>query len=103
MSPRIGAPFARAISDRPSSRRPVPASRIMSHPLVVRTSTHGVLPPYRTVVGPGLGIEPRVPQNCTRKLIPRCLGALALTVGDAAELGKERCHGCLVTIVTCES
>ena len=23
----------------------------------MRTSTHGVLPPYRTVFGPGLGIE----------------------------------------------
>ena len=42
---RIGAPFARSMSDRPSSRMPVPASRMMSQPSSVRTSTHGVLPP----------------------------------------------------------
>ena len=31
-----------------------------------RTSMHEVFPPYRAVLGPGLAIEPRVPQNCTR-------------------------------------
>jgi hypothetical protein len=29
---------------------------------------HEVFPPYRAVLGPGLAIEPRVPQNCTRTL-----------------------------------
>src|SRR5262245_2847806 len=35
----------------------------MSPPSGPRTSTHDVLPPYRTVEGPGLGSEPRVPQK----------------------------------------
>ena len=34
-------------------------------PLVV-TPTHEVLPPKRTVPGPGAAIDPRVPQNRTR-------------------------------------
>ena len=35
-------------------------------PLSVRTSTHDVFPPYRTVPGPGVGTDPRVPQNRMR-------------------------------------
>ena len=35
-------------------------------PLSVRTSTHDVFPPYRTVLGPGVGTDPRVPQNRMR-------------------------------------
>jgi hypothetical protein len=27
------------------------------------------LPPYRIVPGPGVGIDPRVPQNSTRNLV----------------------------------
>ncbi len=38
-----------------------------SQPSFVRNSTQGVFPPYRTVVGPGLGIEPLVPQNRTER------------------------------------
>src|SRR5678815_4197104 len=30
-----------------------------------RTSTQGVLPPYRRVFAPGAGTEPRTPQNVT--------------------------------------
>ncbi len=45
MSAMIGAPCALAVSARPSSRMPVPASKISSAPAAVRTSTHGVLPP----------------------------------------------------------
>src|SRR5688500_14409898 len=45
------------------SRLPVPASMMNSSPSRVRTSTQEQLPPYRTVLGPGDGIEPRVPQN----------------------------------------
>src|SRR5688572_12419123 len=67
MSPVIGDPSAFAMSDRPSSRMPVPASSSTSAPVGVRTSTDGVFPPYRTVDGPGLGIDPRVPQNLRRK------------------------------------
>src|SRR5215207_8852673 len=69
MSPATGAPSSRSMSERPSSRIPVPASRMMSHPSPVRSSTQGVLPPYRTVRGPGDGIEPRVPQNVSVRLI----------------------------------
>jgi hypothetical protein len=67
MSPVMGDPFARAIKARPSSRMPVPASSTTSEPLGVRTSMDGVLPPYRTVADPGVGIEPRVPQKRSRK------------------------------------
>ena len=46
----------------------MPQSSTSNVPASVRTDTHDVLPPYRTVVGPALAIEPRVPQNvtCTR-------------------------------------
>src|SRR5690349_5855139 len=44
---------------------PVPASSTSNVPASVRTDTHEVLPPYRTVVGPALAIEPLVPQNVT--------------------------------------
>src|SRR3954469_12789553 len=69
MSPAIGAPLAREISERPSSRMPVPASRMMSQPSPVRSSTQGVFPPYRTVEGPGVGMDPRVPQKVSVRLI----------------------------------
>ncbi len=71
MSPLTGDPFARAISDRPSSRMPVPASSTMSQSSAVRNSRHGVLPPYRTVELPGVGIDPRVPQKRTCSVIVR--------------------------------
>jgi hypothetical protein len=35
-------------------------------PPFVRISTQAVFPPKRTVDGPGVGTEPRVPQNLTR-------------------------------------
>src|SRR6187397_1611753 len=50
----------------PTRRMPVPASRTMIVPSVPSTSTHAVLPPYRTVSGPALAIEPRVPHRQTR-------------------------------------
>ena len=65
---RFAVRVARA-SARPSSRMPVPASRMISQPSSVRSSTQGVLPPYRTVSGPGLGMEPRVPQKVSVRLI----------------------------------
>ena len=50
--------------ERPSSRMPVPASKIrMSWP--DRSSTQAVFPPYSVVEGPGAAIEPRVPQKVT--------------------------------------
>jgi len=51
------------VRESPRPRIPVPASKITRLSSVSRTSTQGVLPPYRTVVRPGVGIEPRVPQN----------------------------------------
>jgi len=44
---------------------PVPQSSTSSVPSVVRISTHEVFPPYFAVRRPGVGIEPRVPQNRT--------------------------------------
>src|SRR5262245_436701 len=75
MSAAMPSPLEEAISERPSSRMPVPASRMTSQSVSVRTSTHGILPPYRTVVGPGDGIDPRVPQNRNRNVMrqaPQC-------------------------------
>src|SRR3954464_12806167 len=47
----------------PSSRMPVPASRMPRGPPAAVTSTHGVLPPKR--VAPPTGTDPRTPQNLT--------------------------------------
>src|SRR6478672_2333877 len=69
MSPAIGPPSTRSRRARPSSRMPVPASRMISQSSSVRSSTQGVFPPYRTVLGPGLGMEPRVPQKVSVRLI----------------------------------
>src|SRR5919108_745332 len=64
MSIRPGALPSRVA---PSGRIPVPESRIRRLPSSTRTSTHEVLPPIRTVSGPGAASEPREPQNraCT--------------------------------------
>jgi len=45
---------------------PVPQSRISWLPPDAVTSTHDVLPPKWFVLGPGVAIEPLVPQNRTR-------------------------------------
>src|SRR5262249_51768636 len=45
---------------------PVPASSTMQVSSASRTSTHTLLPPYRTVDGPGVGVEPRTPWKRTR-------------------------------------
>src|SRR6185436_13111314 len=59
------SPHASSISALPSRRSPVPASMMIGGAPRGRTSTHDVLPPYRLVVRPGTGIEPRTPQNLT--------------------------------------
>src|SRR5205814_4941148 len=71
--------FSRA---RPSSRIPDPASSTMSSPSA-RTSAQVVLPPYRTVVAPGTGIEPRTPHSFSR-----------VDDSDAADIGNRHrvCH-----------
>src|SRR5881227_2370428 len=61
---RIGSEPNSRCNDWPRSRIPEPASRTMISPSA-RTSTQLVLPPYRTVPGPGVGIEPRTPQKIT--------------------------------------
>src|ERR1051325_330531 len=63
-----------SMSDSPSSRTPVRLPQMISPPLFVRISTQEVLPPWRTVRGPGEAIEPRVPQNVTRNRPPRWCG-----------------------------
>src|SRR5499425_2188983 len=50
---------------RPSSRAPVPQSRMITVPSDARTSTQDVLHPKRAVFGPGAAIDPRVPQKRT--------------------------------------
>src|SRR5215468_9087049 len=64
----MSAETGRSVSLRrsPSARSPDPASRMM-RPRPARTSTQGVLPPYRRVAAPGAGTDPRTPQNVTSK------------------------------------
>src|SRR5919199_5940856 len=46
-----------------SARIPVPASSTSVFALPKSIATDDVFPPYRAVHAPGLGIEPRTPQN----------------------------------------
>ena len=55
-----------AMSSSPSGRAPVPQSMMNRAPEFVTTSIQEVLPPNRTVPGPGVAMEPRVPQKRTR-------------------------------------
>src|SRR5439155_16900953 len=73
---RIGSEPNSRWSDWPRSLIPDPASRMMISPSA-RTSTQLVLPPMRTVTGPGVGIEPRTPQKITL-----VLEALTLLIED---------------------
>src|SRR4051812_17968881 len=70
---------------------PVPQSRMRSAPLAVVTSTHEVFPPKWTVPGPGVAMEPLVPQKRTLMGSPRASGArLALRIdadGSARSVG----------------
>src|SRR5207249_8542794 len=51
---------------KPSRRMPVPQSSTSVVPSFVHNSTQEVLPPKIAVFGPGVGIEPRVPQKRRR-------------------------------------
>ena len=51
------------MSRTPSSRMPVPASRIATAPSGSCSSTQEVLPPYFTVDGPGDAIDPGSPRR----------------------------------------
>src|SRR5262249_1779041 len=57
-------------SSWPNPWAPVPQSRTISVPSSPRTSTHDVLPPWRSVSRPGLAKDPRVPQNRISILVP---------------------------------
>src|ERR1043166_9086646 len=59
------APGMRRNKSMPSSRKPEPPSQ-MNSVSSTRISTHDVLPPYFFDALPGVGIEPRVPQNRTK-------------------------------------
>ena len=61
----LPSPNASSIRDFPRRRSPVPASMMIGDPPRGLTSTHEVFPPYRLVVRPGTGIDPRTPQNLT--------------------------------------
>ncbi len=61
----------------PSCLIPVPASRMRRPPSPVRTSTHGVFPPKRTVASPGVGSDPRHPQTLALSAMSRRLGSTA--------------------------
>src|SRR4051794_28070274 len=79
-------PFA--IKYVPSSLAPVPQSKMKRTPEPVSTSTHEVLPPYRIVDGPGVAIDPRVPQKRSRKSLlpptdkPACQAPLSCNQGE---------------------
>src|SRR5215813_2585184 len=112
MSAAMPCPLEEATSERPSSRMPVPASRMTSQSVSVRTSTQGVLPPYRTVVGPGDGIDPRVPQNRNRNVMrqgaqrsgmivffdPKRLGRVSRQPGDCHHTDTNAFYIPLATI-----
>src|SRR5487761_2307349 len=57
--------FPRAINSAASPRAPVPQSKISRSPLAVVSSTHEVFPPKWFVPGPGVAIDPLVPQKRT--------------------------------------
>src|SRR5689334_20466401 len=63
------APGMRRNRSMPSSRKPEPPSQ-MNSVSSTRISTHDVLPPYFFDALPGVGIEPRVPQNRTKNATP---------------------------------
>src|SRR6202007_1178495 len=47
----------------PSTRNPVPQSRINFVPSGATNPRHGVFPPYPHVAGSTVGVEPRTPQK----------------------------------------
>ena len=84
IDPVTGSPPGRVCSTsaRPRTRAPVPQSNTTSVPRPERSSTHDVLPPYRTVDGPGVAMEPRVPQYRMRMS-----AGCPMPAGDFARFG----------------
>jgi hypothetical protein len=70
-----------------------------------RTSTQLVLPPYRTVPGPGVGIEPRTPQKITlvleafTLLIEDCIDCDTQILSDQ-EFSHGSIHGSLLAVIS---
>src|SRR5437868_12999283 len=60
----------RVIKSAASARAPVPQSKISRSPLAVVSSTQEVLPPKWFVAGPGVAIDPLVPQKRTLMCAP---------------------------------
>src|ERR1044071_762898 len=87
---------------RPSDRMPLPASRMTSLPSAHLTSTQGVFPPYRAVSGPGLGMEPRVPQNLRLRLMSAARSLRRRQYHGRAAALYAICHVRAVTPITCE-
>src|SRR5271170_6125525 len=74
-----------AINAAPSARAPVPQSKMKCAPASVVRLTHEVLPPNRTVSGPGVAIDPLVPQNWTRMGPPVWLFVFDVEIVEVAD------------------
>src|SRR5690242_12526439 len=90
-----------AISIAPSGRRPLPASSTMIFPSPPVIPMQGVLPPYRAVRGPGVGIDPRVPQNV--RAYSTALGrTLSCRAGDGGCTVSTRCRKKGLPVLECD-
>jgi hypothetical protein len=78
----------------PNKRAPVPQSSITVAPLESVSSMHDVLPPNRLVLGPGVAIDPRVPQKRTFML-----SRLSTRAGRSSRPRKDR-HSTIASIVS---
>src|SRR5207344_2373930 len=74
-----------AINSAASRCAPVPQSKISRSPLAVVSSTHEVLPPKWFVPGPGVAIDPLVPQKRTLMSL-RVLCERHRSIGNAIPL-----------------
>src|SRR5690349_271422 len=73
-----------AIQWLPSTRAPVPQSKIKRCPALVSTSTQDVLPPKWFVPTPGVAIDPRVPQKRNRTVSSSSLLATSVVPHSAS-------------------
>src|SRR5438067_13482275 len=74
-----------AINSAASRWAPVPQSKIRRSPLAVVSSTQEVLPPKKFVSGPGVAIDPLVPQK-------RTLMSLAAPLREASSTEDDPNH-----------
>src|SRR5438034_9165676 len=85
-------PCPRFIRSSPSTRSPIPTSKISRPPSRVSTSMHDVLPPKWLVPDPGVAMEPRVPQNRTCIAPSYLHGPACLAQLDAAQVAAKLVH-----------